>query len=322
MAMKKYENVNPIIAKFLTQLAEQNPPPLYTLTPQKARETLDYLQASSVDKIPVSLEDVVIPGKITKDISLRIIRPQNSSSEILPVIIFVHGAGWILGNKNTHDYFARSLAIETHAAVIFVEYSLSPEAHYPVAIEQIYETLEYIAKNAKALSVDGNRIAIVGDSVGGLMATVVAQRAKDKAGPKIIYQALLYPVTDANFDTASYKEFADNYWLTKRAMEWFWDAYAPDKNSRTNPDVSPLRASIDQLKNSPATLIITNENDVLRDEAESYAHKLMQAGVDVCAVRNLGSIHDIALLAPLIHTPQAKLTIAIASLKLKQAFSK
>lgn len=318
--MKKYDNLNPNIAAFLTKLAEQNGPPLYALTPEQARKALDDLQAPIVNTVPALIDDKVIPGKITKTIAIRIIRPKDSTG-ILPVIMFVHGAGWILGNKNTHDLLARKLAIAAQAAVILVEYALSPEAHYLVAIEQVYEATAYIMENGNNLMLDTNRIAVAGDSVGGCMATVVAQLCKERSGPNIIYQALLYPVTDANFDTPSYTAFAEDYWLTKKAMEWFWDAYAPDKAQRKERYASPLQSTIEQLKGLPPALVITNENDVLRDEGEAYARKLMQADVQVSAVRILGSIHDIALLAPLKDTPQAKLAIDIAGFELHKAFN-
>jgi acetyl esterase len=314
-----YQTIDPTIIQFVDNLTKRDGPPLYTLTPEAARKILDDIQAPSVNTVPADIQDIMIPGKITSEISLRIVRPKNNKNK-LPVIIYIHGGGWILGNKNTHDRLIREIANGVQAAVVFVNYSLSPEAHYPVALEQAYEALEYVAKQGKDLSLDSRKIAVMGDSVGGLMTAVVAQLAKERAGPKIIYQVLLYPVTDAIFNTGSYQEFAQGPWLTKKAMQWFWDAYAPDRSMRTLPAVAPLRASTSQLQGLPPALIMTNENDVLRDEGEAYAHKLMQSGVQVSAVRILGAIHDLAILAPIQDAAPAKLAIDLVIMKLKQAF--
>jgi acetyl esterase len=172
------------------------------------------------------------------------------------------------------------------------------------------------------MNLDSSRLAVVGDSVGGNMTAAVTLLAKERGGPKISYQVLFYPVTDANFDTPSYREFANGPWLTKPAMEWFWNAYEPDAAARKKPTVSPLQASIDQLKGLPPALVITDENDVLRDEGEAYAHKLSQAGVSVTAVRYLGTIHDFVMLDALRDTPAARSAIALANASLIQAFAK
>lgn len=315
-----YKKLDPAAAKLLQNLEKQDGPPIYTLSPAKARTILDTLQAPSVDTIPADVQDVVIPdgSKPKKEISLRIVRPLGTEHEKLPIIVYIHGGGWILGNKYTHDRLIRKIANQANAAVVFVNYSLSPEAQYPTAIEQAYETVKYLAKYGSKFSLDSKRIAIAGDSVGGLMAAVVTQLAKQRSGPKILFQLLFYPVTDANFNTDSYKQFANGYWLTKKAMKWFWDAYAPDHSIRTNPSVSPLRAKIEQLKGLPPTLIFTNENDVLRDEGQAYAKRLMQAGVDVTALQAVGMIHDSVMLDPLKDSPTTNSMIDFASQKLKQ----
>lgn len=316
------ENVlDPQAQQFLTQLAAQNGPPIYTMEPEQARKVLDDLQKNNVNLVPTLVQDITIPGKITPEISLRIVRPTHAKGK-LPIIIYVHGGGWILGNKDTHDYLIRKIANGAQAAVVFVNYTPSPEAKYPVAIEQAYEAAAYMAKNGSKYGLDGRRIAIAGDSVGGGMATEVALRAKQRGFPKFVYQVLFYPVTDANFNTGSYNEFGQGSWLTKKAMQWFWDAYAPttgiDAIDRTLPGISPLRASIEELKELPAALVIT-DNDVLRDEGEAYAAKLMQAGVPVTSVRFLGTFHDFVMLAPLKDTQAAKSAIDLATMKLKQA---
>ena len=276
---------------FIQALAAQGGPPIYKLSIGEARKVLDGAQSGPVKKLPAQIEDRTIPGGPTGEISIRIVRPKKSSGQ-LPVGMYFHGGGWILGNKNTHDRLVREIANGARAAVVFVNYTPSPEAKYPTAIEQAYTATKYVAEHGKNLNLDSSRLAVAGDSVGGNMAAVVTLLAKERGGPKIDYQVLFYPVTDANLDSPSYQEFASGPWLTKPAMEWFWNAYAPDVAERKKPTVSPLQASIDQLKGLPRALVITDENDVLRDEGEAYARKLSQAGVNVTAVRYLGTIHD------------------------------
>jgi acetyl esterase/lipase len=309
------------IAEFLTELSKQDVPPIYTLSPIKARKVLDDLQASSVNTIPASIQEKIIPGGPTKEVSVTIVRPKTAKGK-LPAIIYMHGGGWILGNKNTHDRLIRELANGTQAALVFVNYTPSPEAHFPVAIEQGYAVLEYIAKHGNLLQLDQQQIAIVGDSVGGNMATVLTMMAKDRNGPKIKQQILFYPVTDANFNTGSYKQFTNGPWLTKKSMEWFWDAYLPNKNERKKSYASPLQATIEQLKGLPPALIIVDEHDVLRDEGQAYARKLMQAGVPTTAVVFLGTIHDFVMLYPLKNTPETRGAIDLAICTLKKVFGK
>ncbi len=177
-----------------------------------------------------------------------------------------------------------------------MNYTPSPEARYPVAINQIYAATKWVAENGQQIGVDGSRLAIAGNSVGGNMAAAVSLMAKDKGGPKLRYQVLLWPVTDANFDTGSYKEFADGHFLTRNMMKWFWENYTTDADERAQIYASPLRASTEQLKGLPPALIQTAENDVLRDEGEAYGRKLDQAGVAVTVTRYNGMIHDYGLL--------------------------
>lgn len=312
-----YQTIDPKVAQFSQALAMQDGPPIYTLQPEQARKILDDLQAPTVNVLPADVEDKEIAIDQNKKISVRIVRPLNNKNK-LPSVVFAHGGGWVLGNKDTHDLLVRRIATGANVGIIFVNYTLSPEAHYPVAIEQIYDVANYVAQHGDEFNVDGTKLAIVGDSVGGLMATEVALRAKQRGTPHISYQVLMYPVTDASFDTASYHQFAQGPWLTKKAMQWFWDNYAPDKNERTQSMASPLRATLDELKGLPPALIITDENDVLRDEGEAYAHKLMQAGVEVAALRILGTVHDFAILAPLKDTQPTLLAIEIVTMKLLQ----
>lgn len=309
--------LDPTAQRFIDTLAAENAPPIYTLSPADARRVLDSLQSSTpVLLLPSSVQDTIIPTNTAGPVSIRIVRPQGIAGP-LPAAIYLHGGGWILGNKQTHDRLVRELAFGANVALIFVNYTPSPEARFPVAVEQAYAVTRYIAENGGRFNIDGSRLAVLGDSVGGNLATVVALLAKERGGPSIARQLLFYPVTNADFDSESYRTFADGPWLTKRAMEWFFDAYAPDPLDRRRPAVSPLLASDDQLRGLPPALIITDENDVLRDEGEAYARRLMQVGVAVKAVRCLGTIHDFMMLNALASTPatRAAITLAIAELR-------
>lgn len=313
--------LDPKIRKFIEALEAKGGEPIYKLSPAEARKVLETLQSEPVKKLDAKIEDLTIPGGPTKEISIRIVRPANYTGGALPVAMYFHGGGWILGSKNTHDRLIREIANGANVALVFVNYTPSPEAKYPVPIEQAYAATKYIAENGKKLNLDASRLAVVGDSVGGNMATVVAMLAKQRRGPRIAYQVLFYPVTDANFETTSYHEFADGPWLTKAAMKWFWDAYAPDVEARKNPTASPLQASLDELSGLPPALVITDENDVLRDEGEAYADKLMQAGVSVTAVRYLGAIHDFVMLNPISDTTEARSAIQLANATLRNALA-
>lgn len=240
----------------------------------------------------------------------------------MPVIVYFHGAGWVLGDTTTHDRLVRQLAIGAHAAVIFVDYDRSPEVHYPVAIEEDYAVTKYVAEHPAEFNIDASRLAIAGDSVGGNMTAVVSLLAKERKGPAITAQLLFYPVTDATMNDGSYQTFANGPWLTKRAMAWFWNAYLPDPSARQDIHVSPLNATVDQLRGLPAALVITDENDVLRDEGEAYARKLTEAGVTVTTTRYLSAIHDFVMLNVLSDTPAAKGAIEQATDFLRNAFAR
>lgn len=306
--------------KFVDMLVAQGGKPLYQLSVEDARAVLENLQSQPVEKMPAIIEDRMIPGGPTGEVSVRIVRPENATGT-LPAVMYFHGGGWILGSKNTHDRLIREIANGANAAVVFVNYTPSPEAHYPVAIEQAYAATKYVAEHGIELSIDGSRMAIVGDSVGGNMAAAVAILAKQRGGPAIAYQILLYPVTDAGFDTPSYSTYAKGPWLTKAAMEWFWDAYAPDHEVRKQITASPLRARVDDLVGLPPALVIVDENDVLRDEGEAYAHKLMAAGVNVTAIRYLGTMHDFMMLNPISNTPAVRSAVHLVNAMLRDAVS-
>jgi acetyl esterase len=311
--------LEPTTQAFIDALAARGGPPLYTLSVSEARAFLDDLQAADAPPpIPADIEDRVIVGGPTGSVPIRIVRPEGAS-ERLPVVLYIHGGGWVLGNERTHDRLIREIAQGTHAAVVFVKYTPSPEARFPVALEQAYTALRFVAENDASLGLDATRLAVAGDSVGGNMATVLARFARDRGGPSIRLEALFYPVTDASVDTESFQRFANGPWLTRRATEWFLDAYAPNPADRERPDISPLRATTEELRGLPPTLLITDENDVLRDEGEAYAHALMTADVPVKAVRVLGTIHDFMMLNGLADTPPVRTAIALANEELRRA---
>jgi acetyl esterase len=310
--------LEPTTQKFTDALAAAGGPPLYTLSPDAARDVLAGAQAQPVAKLPASIEDTTFAVGPTGSVRIRIVRPQGASGA-LPVVMHFHGGGWILGDKETHDRMTREIAVGANATVVFVDYDRSPEAQYPVAIEQAYAATKYVAEHGKELAVDATRMAIVGDSVGGNMAAAVTLMAKERGGPKIAFQVLFYPVTDANFETGSYNAFADGPWLTRPAMEWFWNAYLPDVAARRQITATPLNASLEQLKGLPDALVIVDENDVLRDEGEAYARKLSEAGVRVTSVRYNGTIHDFVLLNALTDTPAVRGALQQANNALKAA---
>jgi len=293
-------------------------PPIYTLSPTEARSVLTRAQSIPVGKPSAQVEDITLPVGPTGSVPIRIVRPTGGAG-VLPVVMYFHGGGWILGDRDTHDRLVREIAVGAQAVVVFVDYARAPEARYPVAIEQAYAATRYVADNAAELRIDPLRLAVAGDSVGGNMAAAVTLMANQRRGPKIAFQVLFYPVTDSGFDTPSYNQFGDGPWLTKRAMQWFWDAYLPDPTARKQPTATPLNASLDQLASLPEALVIVDENDVLRDEGEAYARKLSDAGVRVISVRYNGTIHDFVMLNALADTPATRGAIAQAVGALRRA---
>jgi acetyl esterase len=295
--------------------ATAKPPFVYELTPAEARAMLDEVQAAPIDKLPVDDRWITVPADVG-DVRVRIVRPPDAVGT-LPVILYMHGGGWVLGNADTHDRLVRELAVGTGAAVVFVEYDRSPEAQYPVAIEQGYATAQWIVREGAANQLDPDRIAIAGDSVGGGMTAALALMAGERGDVRFVHQSLYYPVTDAAMNTGSYEQFAEGYFLTAKAMAWFWDAYLPDVERRSEPFASPLRASDEQLAALPPAFLIVDEADVLRDEGEAYAARLRAAGVAVTTVRYDGITHDFMMLNPLsaTHATRAAVAQAIAVLR-------
>jgi acetyl esterase len=298
--------------------ATAKPPFLYELGPEGARKVLDDVQAAPIDKLEVEDTWVTVPAEVG-DVRVRIVKPVGAT-DTLPAVLYVHGGGWILGNAGTHDRLVRELAVGANAAIVFVEYDRSPEAHYPVAIEQAYATARWIATEGRDHGLDADRLAVAGDSVGGNMAAALAILAKQRGDVTFIHQSLYYPVTDAAQDTESYRKFANGPFLTAKAMAWFWDAYLPDKSRRAEITASPLRAEVDDLEGLPETLLIVDENDVLRDEGEAYGRRLTEAGVRVTSVRYNGIIHDFMMLNPLRETAATTGAVEQAIRVLRKAF--
>ena len=284
-------------------------PAMVELSPDDARKFLAVTQSGSIGKPAVQLEDRVIPVGPTGSVSLLIVRPEGAG-EALPAVVYVHGGGWIFGDRNTHDRVIREIAVGANVALFFVEYDRSPEAQYPIAIEQVYAVTKYLVEHGEHLGIDPTRLAIVGDCMGGNMAAAVTLLAKQRRGPKIDAQVLFYPAVASVFDTGSYASFANGPWLTKQAMESFWNAYLPDIGMRRRITAAPLNASIDELMGLPDALVIVAENDVLRDEGERYACKLARAGVRVTSTRYNDTIHDFVMLNALADTPATRSAIA------------
>ncbi|WP_438350857.1 alpha/beta hydrolase [Paenibacillus sp. FA6] len=309
--------LEPAAQKFADDNAK--PPFLSDLGPEKGRATVDKVQSGDVEKPKVLLADLEVPGGPNGPVSVRIIRPINAPA-ILPVIVYIHGAGWVFGNQHTHDRLIREISVGAQAAVVFPNYSLAPESKYPTAIEEVYAVVKWVAEEASEQGFDLNSFIVAGDSVGGNMTAAITLMCKERGGPKISKQLLFYPVTDASFDTDSYHQFAEGYFLQRDGMKWFWEQYTDDPNDREQITASPLRATIEQLRDLPEALIITGEADVLRDEGEAYANKLREAGVTVTAVRFQGIIHDFVMLNALADTNAKKAAIKLATTWIKEGF--
>ncbi|MGC3968016.1 MAG: alpha/beta hydrolase [Pirellulales bacterium] len=304
------------VREFLKQLNAAGGKPMEEMTPHEARQVLIGAQSSvKLDLPPADVSTVTIEAD-GEPLELTVVRPAGVATTT-PGFMFFHGGGWVLGDFPTHERLVRDIVAYSGATAVFVNYTPSPEAQYPKAIHQAYAATKWVAEFGHEIKVDGRRLAVVGNSVGGNMAAVVALMAKDRGGPDIRFQALLWPVTDAYFDTESYLEFAEGRFLTRNMMKWFWDNYTTDAGERGEIYASPLRAMTEELRGLPPALVLTAGNDVLRDEGEEYARKLDVAGVDVVAVRYSGMIHDWGLLNPLSHVPAVRSSLLQVGEELK-----
>jgi acetyl esterase len=295
-------------------------PFLYELTPEEGRKVVDSVQDAPIEKPEVDQEWLEIEGGPTGTVKLWIVRPAGATGT-LPVIVYVHGAGWVFGDAHTHDRLVRDLAIGANAAVVFPEYDRSPEARFPSAIEQAYAAARWVTRDGSSYGLDANRIAVSGDSVGGNMAIALSLLAKERKDVTIIKQVLFYPVTNSDFETESYHEFEVGYFLPREGMKWFWDQYTTDEGDRAEITASPLRASLAELAGLPETLIITAEADVLRDEGEAFAARLREAGVKATNARFGGIVHDFVMVNSLHDTEAAKHAVLLATASLRAVFA-
>lgn len=298
--------------------ATDTPPFLYQLPPEEGRKAVDEVQSGDVDMPDVDEEWITVEGGPTGTVPVRIVKPAGATGP-LPVVFYIHGAGWVFGNAHTHDRLVRELAVGAGAAAVFPEYTLSPEAKYPTAIEQNYAVAQWVVAHGAEKGLDASRLAVAGDSVGGNMSAVFALMAKDRGDVRISHQVLLYPVTNADFDTGSYHQFAEHYFLTREGMKWFWDQYTENDAQRAEIYASPLRATAEQLRGLPPALVITGEADVLRDEGEAYAAALRAAGVPVTHVRYGGIIHDFMMINSMRSTNAATSAVKLAQDTLRDA---
>jgi acetyl esterase/lipase len=303
---------------FLAALNGAGGPPLETLAPAEARQVLVGAQAS----VPVDLSGIEVSQKtITQDgysVPLHIVRPAGTADSVLPVFIFIHGGGWVLGDFPTHQRLVRDLVVASGYVAVFVNYTPSPEARYPQAINEIYAATKWVAAHGADIHVDGAKLAVVGNSVGGNMTAVTTLMAKEKGGPAIKLQVLFWPIVAADFTTESYQQFGQDRFLTTPLMQWLYDQYTTDPEERAQIYASPLNATTEQLQGLPPALIQVAEADVLRDEGEAYGRKLDEAGVPVTTVRYNGMIHDFGLLNGLAHLPQVQAHIRQAAAELQK----
>lgn len=305
------------IEKFIEETGKNSTKPLYEMTPDEARSFLVSLQKKYPINLSADITDRIIQTETAGEVDIRIIRPLNENRK-LPAIVYAHGGGWVMGDKEVYDTLIKQLSISTHSAVIFVNYERSPENTYPKALNQIYGVLKYVSTYPDEFDIDENLISIAGDSAGGNMAIACTLKANIEKAPKIQAQILIYPVADASMNSESYKEFQNGPWLSKKAMEYFWNAYMPQKSERNNILISPVNADIEDLKNLPPALIITAENDVLRDEGEEYARKLNLAGVKVSNIRLNGTIHDFMMINALSENIQTIMAFSFIKEGLKE----
>src|SRR3569833_2205253 len=307
--------IDPQVRSFLAQL-NRDSSPFWEKPGPEVRGVLTALQS----KTPVDMSGVTVTQKTVSEngrtVKLFIMKPQ-AAHVVRPVILFIHGGVWKAGNFENHQRLVRDLVVGTGATVVFPEYTPIPDAVYPVQIEEIYAAAKWVAANGAQIGVDGGRMVVAGNSVGGNMSAVLAMMARDRGGPKIRLQVLLIPATDTNFETQSYRDFASGRFLARAFMQYGWDIYVSYASDRKIPYVAPLQATTDQLRNLPPALVITAENDPLRDEGEAYARKLKEAGVEVTAVRYDGMIHDFVHLNAMHDVPGTQAALRQINLEIR-----
>jgi acetyl esterase len=299
--------IDPQVRAFLAEINKDSTP-FWELPQPKPQDILTSLQSqTSVDMSGVTTAEKTV-SQDGRTVKLYIMKPTQISGKP-GVLLFIHGGVWIVGNFQNHQRLLRDLVVGSGQIGVFVEYTSLPAAKFPTQLEESYVALKWVSEHADEIGAEGGRIAVAGNSVGGNMAAALSLMAKDRNGPKISYQVLMIPATDAGVDTKSYHEYGTGRFLARSFMKYGWDLYAPDAATRNNPYVSPLRASTQELKGLPPALVITAENDPLRDEGEAYARKLKAAGVTVEAIRYNGTIHDFVLLNALRHVPSTEAAI-------------
>lgn len=270
--------------------------PVESLSAPEARKVLEDAQAAvRVDLSGIREEQKTIRSEGFM-LRLVVVRPDEADGACLPVFVFLHGGGWVLGDYPTHRRLVRDLVVESGCAAVSVDYTPSPEAHFPQAVEEIYAAVKWVAEHGAKIGVDGSRLAVVGNSAGGNMALAAALDAQEQGRPEIRMLALLWPVTDAGYDWESYAEYGKQRFLTTPLMKWMFDQYITDPAQRDSPLVSPVRADPERLRGLPPTLVAVAENDILRDEGEAMGRRLDEAGVRVTTVRFNGVVHDWGML--------------------------
>ena len=304
--------------QFINRLAQKKLSPIEEMQPQEARQMLRELQNDGSITSDVSMQYVEVELDKGRKLPILLIFPQNTSVP-LAMIYYVHGGGWVMGDELTHRKLLTTLAKSVPAVIAMPLYTHAPERQFPFLLDDLYKGLHFMESHAAFYNILHKNIVVMGDSAGGNMATILTFMAKERGfSPSICLQVLLYPVTAADFDSESYWQFCDGPWLTRAAMQWFWDMYLPDKEKRNHKEASPLQALLEDLSCLPPALVITAENDVLCSEGEAYARRLDAAGVPVASVRFNGTMHDFLMLNALHDTPATQAAMALIVAQLRQ----